>query len=168
MRAIAGAFAMTDAVWQRHANPWSVWTRVPILPLLCLAIWARAWIGWWCLIPVAMLVAWTWINPRAFPPPARTDSWASRAVLGERIWLDRARAPVPRRLAFQAQALALAGLAGMVPVAWGLWAFALPALLAGLALSIGAKLWFLHIMVRLYDDEARRSTETAGAGATAG
>jgi hypothetical protein len=29
------------------------------------------------------------VNPRAFPPPASTKSWAARAVLGERIYLAR-------------------------------------------------------------------------------
>ena len=45
MQRIADAFGMDDATWARHANPWSAWTRIPILPLLCLAIWGRAWIG---------------------------------------------------------------------------------------------------------------------------
>ncbi len=32
---------MTDEVWDRHANPWSVWTRVVAgLPLLLGAFWA--------------------------------------------------------------------------------------------------------------------------------
>lgn len=42
---IARAHRMDDAAWARHANPWSVWTRVPILLLLALAIWSRAWIA---------------------------------------------------------------------------------------------------------------------------
>ncbi|MEL7048152.1 MAG: DUF6653 family protein, partial [Pseudomonadota bacterium] len=33
---IERAMAMDDSVWERHANPWSAWSRVPILPLLCL------------------------------------------------------------------------------------------------------------------------------------
>ncbi|WP_377193710.1 DUF6653 family protein [Ruegeria meonggei] len=38
---------MKDEVWLRHANPWSVWARVLTpLPLLALAIWSRAWIGY--------------------------------------------------------------------------------------------------------------------------
>lgn len=36
---------MTDAVWQRHANPISGWSRVPVLPLLALGIWSRVWFG---------------------------------------------------------------------------------------------------------------------------
>ena len=47
---------MTPEVWARHANPWSGWTRVAILPLFVLAIWSRAWLGWWALVPLALLV----------------------------------------------------------------------------------------------------------------
>lgn len=60
------AMAMDDATWQRHVNPWSVWTRVPIIGLLVLAIWSRVWLGWWCLVPIAALVVWAVVNPRAF------------------------------------------------------------------------------------------------------
>ena len=31
---IARLFAMDEATWARHANPWSVWTRFTALPLL--------------------------------------------------------------------------------------------------------------------------------------
>ena len=55
---LARLHRMYERTWQRHANPWSVWTRVPIGPLLVLAIYARLWIGWWCLLPVALLVLW--------------------------------------------------------------------------------------------------------------
>ncbi len=44
-RVLERAMAMDDTTWARHANPWSVWTRVPILPALALAIYSRAWIG---------------------------------------------------------------------------------------------------------------------------
>lgn len=40
-RAIAHTFSMSDAVWMRHAHPWSVWTRFTVLPLLIVAIWSR-------------------------------------------------------------------------------------------------------------------------------
>ena len=49
---IAETFHMTDAVWERHANPWSVWTRYAGLPLLILAIWSRGWLGLWAIAPV--------------------------------------------------------------------------------------------------------------------
>jgi len=32
------AMRMDDAIWARHANPWSGWTWVSILPLFVLAV----------------------------------------------------------------------------------------------------------------------------------
>jgi hypothetical protein len=51
---IADAFRMTDDVWRRHANPWSVYTRFAAIPPLIMAIWSRTWIGLWCLLPIAL------------------------------------------------------------------------------------------------------------------
>jgi len=94
---IARLFAMSDAVWARHASPWSVWTRTATLPVLLLAVWSRAWIGWWALLPVAAVLVWAWLNPRLFPPPRTTDTWAARATFGERLWIARREVPVPPR-----------------------------------------------------------------------
>lgn len=149
------AMGMSDTVWAAHANPWSVWTRVPILPLLALAIYARAWIGWWCLAPVALLVAWTFLNPRAFPPPASLDSWASRGVLGERVWLARKERPVPEHHRVAAHLLTAVSASGLVPLAWGLWTLDPWATVAGVILATGGKLWFVDRMVWLYDETAR-------------
>ena len=151
-RGVERAMAMSDAVWERHANPWSAWTRVPVLPLLCLAIWARAWIGWWCLVPVALLVLWTWINPRAFPPPVSTDVWASRAVIGERIWLARAERPIPHHHAIWAIILSAVSGLGLPAIVYGLWVYDAGWLAAGLSVTVGAKMWFLDRMVWLYQD----------------
>ena len=67
----------------------------PCRPWL-LAVWSRAWIGWAALLPIAAVVAWTFVNPRAFPPPRDYGAWMTRGVLGERLWLDRARRAIPR------------------------------------------------------------------------
>lgn len=161
MQAIAKAFAMTDTVWERHANPWSCWTRVPILPLLCLAVWARIWIGWWCLAPIGALTLWTWVNPRAFPPPASTRGWASRSVMGERVWLARAEIPIPHHHAVWAMLLAVLPALGLPPLIWGLATLDLAWLLLGLVLTMGPKMWFLDRMVWLYDDMAKTHPEYA-------
>jgi len=40
------AMAMNDRVWLRHANPWSVWTRIVTpLPMLIAAMFSRQWLG---------------------------------------------------------------------------------------------------------------------------
>src|SRR3712207_7157171 len=38
---MAKAFGLDGEGWQRHANPWSVYTRIPIPPLLVAAIWTQ-------------------------------------------------------------------------------------------------------------------------------
>ena len=50
-RKIAKLFNLTDENWMKHSNPWSVWTRYSVLPIIVLAFWSRIWIGWWCLVP---------------------------------------------------------------------------------------------------------------------
>lgn len=150
------AFAMDDETWARHANPLSGWTRLPIAPLLALAIWSRVWIGPWCWLPILALVVWAYVNPRAFPRPARADGWMSRAVHGERVLLNADAVPVPADMAQAARRLSALSLLGLPPLVWGLWALDAWAVVAGLALSIYPKLWFLDRMVALYDTMAAR------------
>lgn len=151
-RRIASLFRMTDEVWMRHANPWSVWTRFAVLPLLVLAVWSRGWIGWWSLIPVAVVLVWTWLNPRIFPRPRSTDNWASKAVLGERVWLNRGRIPVPPHHRTLPGILNAVSLIGTVFLVWGLIVIDVWPTLLGLAIVYLGKLWFVDRMVWLYED----------------
>ena len=149
---IASAFAMDDAAWARHANPWSVWTRTTVLPALILAAWSRVWLGWWALVPVALALVWTWLNPHLFAPPTSTDNWASKSVLGERVWMNRNRVPVPvhhRRVPHVLNAVAGVG---MLFVLAGVVRLALWPTLFGAALVYAGKLWYLDRMVWLYED----------------
>lgn len=149
---IAGAFRMDNAAWARHASPWSVWTRIPLIFPLVLAIWSRTWIGWWALLPVALLLAWTWWNPRAFPPPRSTDNWASKAVLGERVWLNRRAVPIPARHRVVPHLLNALAAAGGLLLAYGLIVLDAPATLLGTALAFLGKMWFVDRMVWLFED----------------
>lgn len=154
-KAIESSMSMSDAAWARHANPWSVWTRVPLLALFALAIWARVWIGWWCLAPLVLLVAWTFYNPRAFPPPTSLDNWASQAVLGERYWLARKTAPIPAHHARCAMVLSVLSGLSIIPLAYGLWALDPWAASGGAALAMVFKLWFCDRMAWLAADMSR-------------
>jgi hypothetical protein len=159
VRWIAATFAMNDDTWKRHASPWSVWTRFAALPLLVLAIWSRAWLGWWALVPVAVMVLWLWINPRAFPPPASTDNWASKAVLGERVWLACDKIPIPQHHARMALRLSLLSSAGLILLAFGLYALDPWPTVFGMTLVMVGKLWFVDRMVWLYEDMKNASPE---------
>ncbi|NJM83697.1 MAG: hypothetical protein HC844_15645 [Tabrizicola sp.] len=152
MQSLAKAFRLDDEGWMRHANPWSVWTRVAILPLFVAAVWSRVWIGGWAMVPVAALIVWAWANPRAFPPPAAMESWASRGVLGERIWLNQTLVPIPRHHARIAALLAVLSGLGLFPLAWGLYTLSPSVTACGFVVTLGAKMWFIDRMVWLYED----------------
>lgn len=143
---------MDDAAWERHANPLSVWSRVAALPLLVLALWTRAWIGWWCLVPVAAVALFVFVNPRLFAPPARQDSWAARATYGERLFLARKKRSIPPHHLEMALLLTGVSVVGMTPLAYGLVVLQVWPTLLGLALAMGGKLWFCDRMVWLYED----------------
>lgn len=150
-KAIASIFRMTDEVWARHTNPWSVWTRFVTLGLIVLAVWYRHTLGsavWYLL---AVLAIWIWLNPRAFPKPATTDRWSSKAVLGERVWLNRKTIPIPVHFNRVIACLNTLSVAGMVLLIFGFvdhhpWMVG-----SGLALTYIGKMWFLDRMVWLYD-----------------
>lgn len=144
--------AMNETVWARHANPWSGWSRVSILPLLALAVWSRVGLGWWALIPTGAVLAWAWLNPRLFPPPASIDNWMSKGILGERIWLLRGDGSVPAHHAPILRALALAVSAGSVMLLAGMVMLNFPLTTTGLAVAMLCKLWILDRMVWIYTE----------------
>ena len=149
---IAAAFRMTDETWERHANPWSVWTRFTAFPALILAAWGRAWLGRWPAVPIGAAILWTWLNPRFFGKPASTDTWASKAVLGERVWMNRDAVPLPpsyRTLPIVFNGLSAAALLAAI---WGLVRLSVRPTVLGAGLAVLLKTWFLNEMVRLYDE----------------
>lgn len=146
---------MDDATWARHANPWSGWPRVATLPLFALAAWSRIRIGWWALAPIAAPLIWAWLNPRVFPPPASTENWMSKAVLGERIWLSRGDDPRIAHHRPVVRMLALAASVGAVLLLMGVASPNLPLTATGLAIATLSKLWFADRMVWVRADSGR-------------
>lgn len=108
------------------------------------AIWSRVWLSWWALVPIALVVLWTWWNPRAFGKPASTNSWASQVTFGERLFLDRKANPIPQHHARWGLGLIWLSVIGLPFWAYGLWRFD-----PGLTLG---KTWFADRMVWLYRD----------------
>ena len=161
-KTIAKLMLMSDAVWVRHANPWSVWTRLAIFPLWFLAIWSRIWIGWWALIPAGLLAVWTWLNPRVFKPYIDDRPWSTRAVLGERIFMNRRKVPIPKEHLRAAHILnGLAGaILGAAVIGFVMVHFWLA--LGGWLLAITLKIWFVDRMVWLYDIMSKSIPEYRG------
>lgn len=154
-RAAERLMSMDDATWARHANPWSVATRFTGLPLVALAIWSRDWIGPWSLAALAAALVWIWLNPRLFPAPRSAESWAARGVMGERMFLARARRPVPAHHVRMAHALTAVSCLGLAVLAYGLFTLRPAPALWGLTVAIGAKAWFADRMVWLQRDAER-------------
>ncbi|KGM49993.1 DUF6653 family protein [Pseudooceanicola atlanticus] len=152
------AMGLDRTGWARHANPWSVYTRYSVLPLFVLAVWSRDWLGWGALIPVILVVIWARVNPHLFPPPASTRSWASRAVMGERVWINRARVPIPQAHAKWALGLSVLNGCGLIPLTYGLIAKDAGWTACGMAIILIGKSWFLDRMTRLFDDMSDHDT----------
>ena len=142
---------MSDEAWRRHAHPWSVYTRFAAIPPLLLAIWSRDWIGWWALVPVAVVVFWLWLNARVFPAVDQPTRWASKGIYGERIWANE-RSRVPRNHLNAFRLIAIPGIVGIVLVAWGLIALGVWPTIIGAALVIIAQLWRIDRLVWMYDE----------------
>ena len=161
---IARLFGLQGENWLRHANPVSVWTRFAVLPLLALSIWSRDWIGWWSLVPIALSLVFMVVNPLLFPKPASTRTWASKGVLGERIWADRNTVELPAQFSKSQVPNVTYGfqVVGMAVLAWGLVELDLLAVVAGLVIVQCAMAWFIDRMVLLFEDMKTRNPTYAG------
>jgi hypothetical protein len=151
-RKIAKAFGLDGDSWMRHANPVSVWTRFAALPLVALAVWSRDWIGVWSVVPVALSLVWVAVNPRFFGVPRSTRNWASRAVLGERVWVDRDRVELPEQFRSRVPSLVANGFStlGLGLLAYGLVDLDLLATVTGLLITLGGKAMYLDRITLLF------------------
>ncbi|MFT6715511.1 MAG: hypothetical protein ACJA0Q_000138 [Saprospiraceae bacterium] len=145
-------FSMTDKTWERHSNPWSVWTRMITLPFLVLTIWSRIWIDWYAWVILGLLVMWLVFNPKAFARPKSTKNWASKAVLGERVWLNRKKIGIPKDHAFMATLLNTLNGLGLPFLIYGLYNFDFWPTVLGTIIIYAGKMWFLDRMVWLFED----------------
>jgi len=159
-RLMQSAMSMDDDAWARHANPWSVYSRMTTLPLLAFAVWSRVWLGWWALVPCALALIWIWLNPRVFPKPAtRREGWAAHGTSGERLFLADSN-DVAEHHRRAVTILTLASLIGVAILTWGVVVLDPRRTLWGLTLAMTAKLWTFDRMVWLYRDTAADDSGT--------
>lgn len=132
---------LSDKTWERHANPWSGWTRVVSMPLLMLGLYFQ---NIWILIGV---VLWTIINPMLFPKPKSTQNWMSKGVLGEKLYYKdgkKLKNDLP-------SLLNLVNVPVFLLFLYFGWQQQLaPMILSGLLTSV-IKFWFIDRMVLFYD-----------------
>jgi hypothetical protein len=69
------------AMFARHAHPWSAWSRWASAPLVLLPVWTRR------RSHALITTIWFALNPVIFPKVRDERSWATRAILGEELWI---------------------------------------------------------------------------------
>jgi hypothetical protein len=131
-----------------------VYTRFAAIPAMVLAIWSRVWIGWWALVPVAVVIVWLWVNPIAFPPVTASSSWAAKGIYGERLWLTDPSA-VPKDCRAALRRLIFLGVGGFALLGWGLVKLIVWPTVVGATLIVVAQLWRIDRMGSLYEDSER-------------
>jgi hypothetical protein len=141
---------LSERTWIRHANPWSVWTRYGAFPVLVVAVWSHHWISWWSLLPIAAAVAFLYVNPWLFPPPRSTRNWASKAVLGERVWLTEGRRFLPEQSAAAFYAFQALSAANILALVCGIIWSDVPLTVVSTINILVAKSWFNDRMVWLF------------------
>ena len=144
--------SMDEETWQRHANPWSVYTRFTTLPLITLAFWSRTWFDSFYLIFIALSLFWVWLNPRLFKVPKGTNNWASMGTFGERIYLNRKNETIPDHHLNTCQLLQVLSAMGLPFFIYGLYSLDVWIVILGNLWIMTFKAWFVDRMVWLYMD----------------
>ncbi|PNH82483.1 DUF6653 family protein [Vibrio diazotrophicus] len=150
---------MDESSWHRHSNPWSVYSRFSVLPIISLAFWSREWIGGYSVIAILLSFLWVWVNPRLFGAPEKTNNWASMATFGERIYLKRKVEPIPQHHIIPILILQSLTSLGIPVFIYGLWSLDLSFVLAGNLWIMVFKAWFVDRMVWLYLDMKETNPE---------
>ncbi|WP_194833590.1 DUF6653 family protein [Nocardia sp. XZ_19_369] len=134
-------------VFARHSNPWSAWSRWATAPLILVPVWMRSW-------PHAAAVgAWFAVNPVLFPEPADRRAWATKAILGEELWL----AGHPRDAALAVDAAATG--AGMIALL-GAWRRRPVPASVGIGALMVLLLWYWELMARYYETHRNADART--------
>jgi hypothetical protein len=114
------------------------------------------------LIPLVVSSAWLLVNPLRFRPPRSTKNWASKGVLGGRIWTERDRSELPDRFSSAAPVVAsLYQAIGLGPLAYGLTKLKATPTVLGTLIVQGGKLWYLDRMVLLFEEMKTQDPEYA-------
>ncbi len=105
-----------------------------------------------CLVPILAVCLWMWLNPRVFGKPRSTKNWASKAVLGERVWLEHPKSEIPGHHLMAISILKVVTSLGFLLAVYGLVVLHLWLAILGTVIVILGKTWFLDRMVWLYQD----------------
>lgn len=135
---------LSDKTWERHANPWSGWTRVLSMPALAVGLYFH---NLWVL---GAVLIWLIINPMVFPKPKTVDNWMSKGVLGEKLYFQDGR-KLKKDLPTLLNIINVPVFMAFLYFSWQ--QAVIPMILAGL-LTMVVKFWFIDRMVALVEKES--------------
>jgi hypothetical protein len=138
-KGVAPVTAIRRAVFARHSNPLSAWSRWASSPLVVVPFWTRR------TSHAVGVAIWMLANPVIFPKPASTSAWATRVVLGEELRIQR------RPLDAAMVVNVAAATAALVAVAGG-WRRSTIAATAGVSAQMVLLLVYWKLMADYYDD----------------
>ena len=115
------------------------------------------------MIGVGLAIVWMFVNPLLFKAPKSTRNWASRTVLGERIWVDRNKVELPEQFRSRAPSLIANSYStiGMGLLVYGLVDLNLLATVTGILITHGGKAWYLDRISLLFAEMKGRNAEYA-------
>ena len=140
---VDGFYART---FQRHAHPFSAWSRLLSTPLLLVPLWTRR---WWLYVPIG---AWFAANPVMTPPAHDASSFATRAILGEESWT---RDPRSEPMVLALSGIASASLVGTMMAAYRR---SKTGAVAGTGVFMALTLWEWKLWADRFTREARGTT----------
>ncbi|MEF8806706.1 DUF6653 family protein [Natronomonas sp.] len=136
---------LPDAVWRRHSNPKSGWTRLLAYPVLILAVYTRKW------ALLGLTLGFVAVNPVLFrEPEEEPDDWMYRGVLAERQWSERGKPFVG--LGFP-QVLSLVQIFAFLANLYAAYKRKPLATVATTVATMALKLWFVNELIKRYDPE---------------
>lgn len=133
-----GIARLRRAVFVRHSHPLSAWSRWATMPLVLVPLWTRQWVH---VVPIA---TWFIANPIIFGRPRSTRSFASRAMLGEELWMTEKRRDAALAIDAVASGLTLVAAVG----AWKHKPL-MTAVSTGLSMTLILEYW--RRVARIYD-----------------
>ncbi|MFN4008486.1 MAG: DUF6653 family protein [Pannonibacter sp.] len=156
-------YAMAARMWRRPPGRLTLAIRLALLPLIPVALWLHGLYGWPAALAATAALGFAAARlPRLMPrrpaavvPADRTQTsrlpWHVRALLGERMFLNRMIVPVPGTSTRRAALLLMATFAGAALALIAAVSGSLDMMIAGLFTALIAQVAYLVLASRLYD-----------------
>ncbi|KZL16703.1 hypothetical protein PsAD2_03319 [Pseudovibrio axinellae] len=141
-----------SAALTRLNKPKNLIVRALALPALLTPLWFQPQLGWfWAAALSLAAVAWVWLIPPFTKKSTGAQTWLQKAILGERMWLNRIFVPIPTPYHQKALALLVIGLLAVAAAIWAASTNNLPVMLTGALLAYLAKFASLFVMVKIFE-----------------